>query len=308
MKRLAEGGPYLTFFGPETADRRMPRDAHAPALRHRRHARHRPRHRARARARRLEPRALRRARRSRRRAGARRAARTRRRRSTTSPATSRSRRSRRGSSTALRDALRRAQRAGQQRRPRAARCAPTCSTRTRGELRGAAAHQPAGPVLPHAGDRARAGRRAGAPIPSFRAAIVFITSVSAEMASANRGEYCVSKAGLSMAARLFAVRLADARHPGLRSAAGHHRHRHDRRGARSLRSPHRRRPGARTALGHARGRRPRRRRAAARRRSRTRPARHQRRRRPVHSAAVGRTAPIFRLKAESTTHPGLPSA
>jgi 3-oxoacyl-[acyl-carrier protein] reductase len=42
----------------------------------------------------------------------------------------------------------------------------------------------------------------------FAAAIVFVTSVSAEMASINRGEYCVSKAGLSMAARLFAVRLA----------------------------------------------------------------------------------------------------
>jgi 3-oxoacyl-[acyl-carrier protein] reductase len=39
-------------------------------------------------------------------------------------------------------------------------------------------------------------------------AIVFVTSVSAEIASSNRGEYCVSKAGLSMAARLFAVRLA----------------------------------------------------------------------------------------------------
>jgi NAD(P)-dependent dehydrogenase (short-subunit alcohol dehydrogenase family) len=38
--------------------------------------------------------------------------------------------------------------------------------------------------------------------------IVFITSVSAEMASVNRGDYCVSKAGLAMAARLFAVRLA----------------------------------------------------------------------------------------------------
>jgi len=44
--------------------------------------------------------------------------------------------------------------------------------------------------------------------PDFAAAIVFITSVSADMASINRGEYCVSKAGLSMAARLFAVRLA----------------------------------------------------------------------------------------------------
>jgi NAD(P)-dependent dehydrogenase (short-subunit alcohol dehydrogenase family) len=43
---------------------------------------------------------------------------------------------------------------------------------------------------------------------SFTASIVFITSVSADMASPNRGEYCVSKAGLSMAARLFAVRLA----------------------------------------------------------------------------------------------------
>jgi NAD(P)-dependent dehydrogenase (short-subunit alcohol dehydrogenase family) len=41
------------------------------------------------------------------------------------------------------------------------------------------------------------------------AAIVFITSVSAEMASPNRGEYCVSKAGLAMAARLFATRLAE---------------------------------------------------------------------------------------------------
>jgi NAD(P)-dependent dehydrogenase (short-subunit alcohol dehydrogenase family) len=40
-------------------------------------------------------------------------------------------------------------------------------------------------------------------------AIVFITSVSAEMASINRGDYCVSKAGLSMAVKLFALRLAE---------------------------------------------------------------------------------------------------
>ena len=45
---------------------------------------------------------------------------------------------------------------------------------------------------------------------AYRAAIVFVTSVSAEMASLNRGEYCVSKAGLAMAAKLFAVRLAPA--------------------------------------------------------------------------------------------------
>ena len=42
----------------------------------------------------------------------------------------------------------------------------------------------------------------------FAASIIFITSVSAEMASVNRGDYCVSKAGLSMTARLFAARLA----------------------------------------------------------------------------------------------------
>jgi 3-oxoacyl-[acyl-carrier protein] reductase len=39
-------------------------------------------------------------------------------------------------------------------------------------------------------------------------AIVFITSVSADLASPNRGEYCVSKAGLAMAVKLFAARLA----------------------------------------------------------------------------------------------------
>ncbi|HEY2434423.1 MAG TPA: 3-ketoacyl-ACP reductase [Vicinamibacterales bacterium] len=44
--------------------------------------------------------------------------------------------------------------------------------------------------------------------PAFAAAIVFITSVSAELASTHRGDYCISKAGLSMAARLFALRLA----------------------------------------------------------------------------------------------------
>ena len=40
--------------------------------------------------------------------------------------------------------------------------------------------------------------------------IVFITSISSRFASTSRGEYCVSKAGLSMAAQLFAARLAGA--------------------------------------------------------------------------------------------------
>jgi len=39
--------------------------------------------------------------------------------------------------------------------------------------------------------------------------IVFITSISANTASPSRVEYCVSKAGLSMAAQTFAVRLAE---------------------------------------------------------------------------------------------------
>jgi len=38
--------------------------------------------------------------------------------------------------------------------------------------------------------------------------IVFITSISAATASISRGEYCVSKAGLAMAAQLWATRLA----------------------------------------------------------------------------------------------------
>ena len=38
--------------------------------------------------------------------------------------------------------------------------------------------------------------------------LVFITSVSAEIPSLNRGEYCIAKAGLSMGVKLFARRLA----------------------------------------------------------------------------------------------------
>jgi NAD(P)-dependent dehydrogenase (short-subunit alcohol dehydrogenase family) len=48
--------------------------------------------------------------------------------------------------------------------------------------------------------------RAGV-VPSAR--IVFVTSISAYTASTNRGEYCLSKAGLSMAVALFADRLAE---------------------------------------------------------------------------------------------------
>jgi 3-oxoacyl-[acyl-carrier protein] reductase len=40
--------------------------------------------------------------------------------------------------------------------------------------------------------------------------IVFVTSISSYTASVNRGEYCISKAGLSMAVSLWAQRLAQA--------------------------------------------------------------------------------------------------
>lgn len=38
--------------------------------------------------------------------------------------------------------------------------------------------------------------------------IVFVTSISADTVSLNRGDYCISKAGVSMASQLWAVRLA----------------------------------------------------------------------------------------------------
>jgi NAD(P)-dependent dehydrogenase (short-subunit alcohol dehydrogenase family) len=45
--------------------------------------------------------------------------------------------------------------------------------------------------------------------PAFAGCIVNIGSVSAEVASVNRGEYCVSKAGVGMMTRLFASRLGE---------------------------------------------------------------------------------------------------
>ncbi len=39
-------------------------------------------------------------------------------------------------------------------------------------------------------------------------AVIFVTSISAYTASVQRGEYCISKAGLSMASQLWATRLA----------------------------------------------------------------------------------------------------
>jgi 3-oxoacyl-[acyl-carrier protein] reductase len=45
--------------------------------------------------------------------------------------------------------------------------------------------------------------------PQVHRAIINISSVSATVASVNRGDYCISKAGIAMATRLWAVRLAE---------------------------------------------------------------------------------------------------
>ncbi len=51
------------------------------------------------------------------------------------------------------------------------------------------------------------GRRGTAPAPAPK--IVIISSISAYTASTNRGDYCVTKAGLAMTAKLYAARLAE---------------------------------------------------------------------------------------------------
>lgn len=45
--------------------------------------------------------------------------------------------------------------------------------------------------------------------PEFTGCIINVSSISATVASVNRGEYCVAKAGLSMATQLFAARLGE---------------------------------------------------------------------------------------------------
>jgi len=45
-------------------------------------------------------------------------------------------------------------------------------------------------------------------ISDYKPVIVFITSISAALSSTNRAEYCISKAGLSMASAVFADRLS----------------------------------------------------------------------------------------------------
>ena len=49
--------------------------------------------------------------------------------------------------------------------------------------------------------------------PEFHPCIITISSMSAEVASINRAEYCMSKAALSMMTKLFAIRLAEVEIP-----------------------------------------------------------------------------------------------
>ncbi len=44
---------------------------------------------------------------------------------------------------------------------------------------------------------------------SFSGCIINVSSISATVASVNRGDYCISKAGVSMATKLFAARLGE---------------------------------------------------------------------------------------------------
>ena len=56
---------------------------------------------------------------------------------------------------------------------------------------------------------ATAGHQRSDGAPSYRPKIIIISSISAYTASVNRGDYCISKAALSMVTPLFATRLAE---------------------------------------------------------------------------------------------------
>ena len=45
--------------------------------------------------------------------------------------------------------------------------------------------------------------------PDFQCCIINVSSISASVASVNRGEYCISKAGIAMATKLWAARLGE---------------------------------------------------------------------------------------------------
>ena len=58
--------------------------------------------------------------------------------------------------------------------------------------------------------QAFARRRLARPAPDARSSVIFIGSANAEIIGENRADYCISKAGVAMTAKLFAARLASA--------------------------------------------------------------------------------------------------
>ena len=110
-----------------------------------------------------------------------------------------------------------------------------------------------------------AAKRDARPPTGRERTIVFVTSVSAEMASPERADYCVSKAALSMWVKTLAARLAPEGIAVFEVRPGHHPHRHD--GRRRVSATTARSPTAwcRPALGRERGCRTRRGRARRRR-------------------------------------------
>ena len=64
----------------------------------------------------------------------------------------------------------------------------------------------------------------------FKGCIINISSVSATEVSVNRGEYCISKAGIGMATLLFAVRLGEFDIPVFEVRPGDYSNRYDIRG------------------------------------------------------------------------------
>ena len=58
-------------------------------------------------------------------------------------------------------------------------------------------------------EQIQTGHNSGAEVPRMRPKIITVSSVSAYTASVNRGDYCISKAALSMLTPLYAARLAE---------------------------------------------------------------------------------------------------
>lgn len=65
-----------------------------------------------------------------------------------------------------------------------------------------------GPATPQGSPEAGEPATPGEAAPSIRGTIVNVSSTSAVTVSTNRGEYCISKAGVAMATQLWAARLA----------------------------------------------------------------------------------------------------